>query len=236
MANSALYNRFLNSSLFHGGAKKTKSLSNLISLINDKKGFLLLVFANLILQLGITYYTFMKTPATKVTTMQRFGLIILLFMMIFVLVFPMPSWIKFPLFCFFSVLQGLFLSMLKTHIDQSMIQLALSGTMSIFVFLFTFALVLMGFGVYLSNAFGIFLFWALLLLILFEVISLFAGTMTIMRKGVAFIGLLIFSLYVLYDTHTILQRNYFGDFITASLDYYLDILNIFLDVLTLNNN
>jgi FtsH-binding integral membrane protein len=117
-----------------------------------------------------------------------------------------------------------------------MIQLALSGTMSIFVFLFTFALVLMGFGVYLSNAFGIFLFWALLLLILFEVISLFAGTMTIMRKGFAFIGLLIFSLYVLYDTHTILQRNYFGDFITASLDYYLDIINIFLDVLTLNNN
>ena len=36
----------------------------------------------------------------------------------------------------------------------------------------------------------------------------------------------------MYDTNSILQRNYNGDFITASLDYYLDIINIFSGLLS----
>jgi FtsH-binding integral membrane protein len=36
----------------------------------------------------------------------------------------------------------------------------------------------------------------------------------------------------MYDTNNILQRNYYGDFITASLDYYLDIINIFSGLLS----
>ena len=112
----------------------------------------------------------------------------------------------------------------------------MSGTISIFVFLFAFSLALMGAGVYLNNSFGVFLFWALLFLFIFQIISVFAGTMSIMMKGFSFIGFIIFSLYVVYDTQNILNRNYYGDFITASLDYYLDILNIFLDIVTLNNN
>jgi FtsH-binding integral membrane protein len=56
------------------------------------------------------------------------------------------------------------------------------------------------------------------------------------QKILAFISLIVFSIYVIYDTNRILQRNYYGDFITASMDYYLDILNIVLDILTLNTN
>ena len=52
-------------------------------------------------------------------------------------------------------------------------------------------------------------------------------------KIVSIISLFIFSLYIIYDTNNILQRNYNGDFITASLDYYLDVLNIFIDLLNL---
>ena len=50
------------------------------------------------------------------------------------------------------------------------------------------------------------------------------------------ISLFLFALYILYDTNHILQRNYYGDFITASLDYYLDIINIFVNLFSLNNN
>ena len=39
------------------------------------------------------------------------------------------------------------------------------------------------------------------------------------------------SLFIIYDTNIILQRNYEGDFITASIDYYLDILNIFISLI-----
>ena len=49
----------------------------------------------------------------------------------------------------------------------------------------------------------------------------------IYHKIIAIFGLVIFSMYIIYDTNQILQRSYDNDFITASLDYYLDIINIF---------
>jgi FtsH-binding integral membrane protein len=45
-------------------------------------------------------------------------------------------------------------------------------------------------------------------------------------KSFTKIGILIFALFVLYDTNQILQRNYRGDFIDASIDYFTDIINL----------
>jgi FtsH-binding integral membrane protein len=45
-------------------------------------------------------------------------------------------------------------------------------------------------------------------------------------KNLTKIGILIFALFVLYDTNQILQRNYNGDFIDASVDYFTDIINL----------
>jgi FtsH-binding integral membrane protein len=234
MANSALYERFALRGGLRGGTK-TSTLS-LINLLNQKKELLILIFANLIVQLGITYYTFMHTSANKIMPLQRFFIIILMFILIFVLVYPMPSWIKFILFSIFSILEGLLLSSIKTPSNGKLIQMAISAAITIFVFFFTGALALMGLGVYLTNQFGLFLFFALLFLIIFEIISMLAGTGTMMQKTFAFVALIIFSLYIVYDTHKILRRDYMGDFVTASIDYYLDIINIFLDIFTLNNN
>lgn len=53
MVNSNLYNRFFGkASNMKGGGR----FDNLISAMNEKKGFLVLVFSNLIAQLGITYW------------------------------------------------------------------------------------------------------------------------------------------------------------------------------------
>ena len=43
---------------------------------------------------------------------------------------------------------------------------------------------------------------------------------------------MLFSVYIIYDTNSILQRDYGGDFISASLAYYLDIINIFSNLLS----
>jgi FtsH-binding integral membrane protein len=56
------------------------------------------------------------------------------------------------------------------------------------------------------------------------------------KKVLAYIGLALFSLFVVYDTNQILSREYRGDFITASMDYYLDILNLFSNLLSSNDN
>jgi FtsH-binding integral membrane protein len=37
---------------------------------------------------------------------------------------------------------------------------------------------------------------------------------------------ILFALFVVYDTNKILQRNYGGNFVNASLDYFLDIINL----------
>jgi len=237
MVHSALYNRiFDKSSYLGGGSRKGKKIGNFIGLLNSKKQLLVLIFANLIVQLGITYYTFLKTPENKITGSQRIFIIITIFALLFAIVFIKSPWLKFILFSLFSFLQGLFLASLKSEVNSEMIQAAIMGAISIFTFMFAFGLALIGFGVYLTNAFGFFLFGALLLLLIFQVTSMFLGTASSMQKGFAGFGLLLFSAFIVYDTNKILQRNYEGDFITASMDYYLDILNIFLDLLTLNGH
>lgn len=237
MVHSALYNRFFDKSSYLGGGSrkgKAKGMNNFISLLNSKKELLVLVFANLIVQLGITYYTFLKTPANKITGLQRIFIVIAIFFVLFAIFLIESPWLKFILFSLFSFLQGLCIASIKSEVNSEMIQTAIMSVISIFTFMFTFGLALIGFGVYLTNTFGFFLFVALLLLLIFQLISMFLGTASTMKKGFAGIGLLLFSIFIVYDTNKMLQRNYKGDFITASMDYYLDILNIFLDLLTLN--
>jgi hypothetical protein len=57
MGKSSIYNRFFGTgNVLKGGAKV-----NLLKLMYEKKEFLILVFANLIAQLGITYYVMVRT-------------------------------------------------------------------------------------------------------------------------------------------------------------------------------
>ena len=42
-------------------------------------------------------------------------------------------------------------------------------------------------------------------------------------------------MFIVYDTQQILSKNYQGDFISASMDYYLDIINLFVNMLRHNN-
>ena len=46
------------------------------------------------------------------------------------------------------------------------------------------------------------------------------------KKRISRIGVLLFALFIVYDTNNILQRNYGGDFLNASTDYFLDIINL----------
>jgi FtsH-binding integral membrane protein len=234
MVNSSLYNRlFQPSSLIGGKAKNV----NIFNILFQKKELLIMIFANLIVQFGITYYVFLKTNASKITGTNKVFIIIGVFALLIVIgLVPMPNWLKIILFCLFSYLQGLFLSSIKTVANQQMIQTAIVGAISVFALMFAFGLGLLTFGVALTSRFGLFLSVALLVLIIVQIVSIFAGTMPTAQKILAFISLIVFSIYVIYDTNRILQRNYYGDFITASMDYYLDILNIVLDILTLNTN
>jgi FtsH-binding integral membrane protein len=213
--------------------------SPFLNLLNEKKEFLIKVFANLIAQLGITYYVMMNYTADPKNKGLFWGLIIVQFLLIITLAMvPMPSWLKFILFSLFSVSSGYILSILRKVADPKLIQTAILGTLSIFGVMFLFGATLIMFGVKLGLQFAAFLFYALLLLIIVQIVTLFSGATTGFMKGLTIFSLILFSIYIIYDTNNILQREYYGDFITASMDYYLDIINVFIDLVGLigNNN
>jgi hypothetical protein len=119
--------------------------------------------------------------------------------------------------------------------DDGLINMAMLGSIGIFVIMFLIGVFLLATGIALGYQTGLFLFILLLGLLIAQIFSLFYKS-TMLVKSLAAIGIVIFSGYIIYDTNTILQRNYHGDFITASLDYYLDILNIFTKLTVLNDN
>ena len=236
MVNSSLYNRFI-------GKVQQKGGGDLVNLLYEKKTFLVKIFANLIFQLGITYYVMEKKPNQasnnennpqnkKIMYQFLFGGILIIIILAFV---PIPSWIKFLLFSLFSYLTGRLLTIVKSTTTNDTINTVLLGTISVFGVMFALGIVLIAFGIKLGIRTLLFLLTCLLLLIFIQIVFVFSGTTYKTQKYVAFFGLILFSLYVIYDTNKILQRNYYGDFITASLDYYLDIINIFINLISLDN-
>jgi FtsH-binding integral membrane protein len=118
---------------------------------------------------------------------------------------------------------------MKEKHNEEQIKLAIQSALSVFGAMLLTALGLLAGGIRLGYKFGMFLFIALLLLIIVRLVNLFTNSFS--NKLLATVGTLVFSLYVLYDTHTILQRDYNDDFINASMAYYLDITNLFTNIL-----
>lgn len=192
-----------------------------------KRHFMTMVFANLIFQLGITYYFMEKTNKLPNYIWILFLLqVAILFVMAY---YPMPQYIKFGLFCVFSYVSGLVLSLLKKKYSPEMIRVAMQGALTIFVLMAAFGFKL---GIVLGPKFGLTLFFGLLLLLVSQIVSVLTNKG---EKILSFFGIILFSVYVLYDSNKILQKNYFGDFITASMDYYMDLILLFKNILRFNS-
>ena len=242
MVNTSLYNH-----LFNGGSKLMKGGAfnpvNTIKLIQEKKTFLIMIFANLIVQLGITYYILVNTDIQvikqrKNSFFYRYSFIgfLPLFVLIFIMNMPMPSWARFIVFSIFSAYMGLILNFWEKLYGLEMLKAVILSVVGVFISMIVFALGLLSFGIKLGSTFGIFLIVALLLLIISRIVFLFAGTYSLYAKMFAVFGIGLFSVYILYDTQQILSRNYDGDFVTASLDYYLDFINLVSNFLNFNSN
>lgn len=242
MVNTSLYNH-----LFNGGSKLMKGGAfnpvNTIKLIQEKKTFLIMIFANLIVQLGITYYILVNTDIQvikqrKNSFFYRYSFIgfLPLFVLIFIMNMPMPSWARFIVFTIFSAYMGLILNFWEKLYGLEMLKAVILSVVGVFISMIVFALGLLSFGIKLGSTFGIFLIVALLLLIISRIVFLFAGTYSLYAKMFAVFGIALFSIYILYDTQQILSRNYDGDFVTASLDYYLDFINLVSNFLNFNSN
>ena len=206
---------------------------NIVKRMYEKREFLVLVFSNLLAQLGITYYVMNKTNNPEINIFPLF-LAQILIIVVFAFV-KMPEFMKFALFGLFSYTFGLMLSRYKKIYNPDTINAAIQGAMSVFGVMLATGVVLTAGGIRLGYKFGAFLFWSLLLLIIFRLIFVLGANMSQAHKVLSFVGIVLFAIYVVYDTNVILQRNYNGGFITASMDYYLDILNLYSSLLGSNH-
>ncbi|KAG2402796.1 Protein LIFEGUARD 2 [Vigna angularis] len=83
------------------------------------------------------------------------------------------------------------------------------------------------------NFLGPFLFGAVLVLMVFALIQVLfpLGKLSVMIYGC--LAALIFCGYIVYDTDNLIKRYSYDEFIWASVSLYLDIINLFLSLLTI---
>ncbi|KAJ3669899.1 hypothetical protein LUZ60_010223 [Juncus effusus] len=83
------------------------------------------------------------------------------------------------------------------------------------------------------NFLGPFLFSALLILVIFSLVQIFFPMGKLVHTIIAGISALLFCGFIIYDTDNIIKRFDYDDYLIAALDLYLDIINLFVNLLTL---
>jgi FtsH-binding integral membrane protein len=204
----------------------------LFDIMNTKKVFLLQIFTNLIFQILVTFVIFynIKIDIINNNNISLIFLVLLQFGIIFIFsFFEIPIFFKFLLMTLFSSIWGLILIGLKKHVSPEVVKTAIFGALGIFICIFIFGLLLVAFGVYLDYRFGFLLLGLLLLLIITTIVLRLMNKYNGVHKGIAIISIILFSLFIIYDTNNILYNDT-KDVIGASMDYYLDIMNIFINI------
>jgi len=215
------------------------SYNNFIKNLNNKKVFLLQVFSTLIFQVFIAYIVLMYAEHHELihTKIHFIGIVLVTFIIIIAIGFIESPLIKFILFTLFSSCIGLLLSYrldMNNKEENEIAKKSFITTVGIFIYIVLFGFFLSFLGVRIPYQVGVGLFLALLALIIAIFILSISGKYPMYHKAIAGIVIFLFSCFIMYDTVQILDKDYYGDFISASLDYFLDIINLFSGVLNLN--
>lgn len=197
----------------------------------EKRAFLARVFLTLFVQLCITYYVMNRKTNPDANIIVLFIALIVIVVILSTISLPEP--VKLLLFTIFSYLFGLIFSKFKEDPDYNSesINVAIMGAASVFLSMMVVGIALLAGGIRLGYKFGLLLFFSLLALIIARLVFFVtAGSGTRMsdaRKAFSAVGIVIFALYVLYTTNSVLQKNYRDNYISAALSYYLDFINLF---------
>ena len=191
--------------------------------LQKKIPFMAGVFGHLIFQIFVAYRAaeatsrnaYMKDIArSNALLIGVIGLVILLLLTLLRL--PVP--VKVLLFTMLAYIAGMTLHNVPN------LQEALLETVGIFIAMLVAGIFTVKMG-YRLDLLGQILFFSLLTILIARIINTY-----VRRKSGSLVPSkiisILFALFVVYDTNKILQRNYGGNFVNASLDYFLDIINL----------
>lgn len=194
-----------------------------MSNLQKKIPFMAGVFGHLIFQTFVAYRAveatsrnaYMKDIArSNALLIGVIGLVILLLLTLLRL--PIP--VKVLLFTMLAYITGMTLHNVPN------LQEALLETVGIFIAMLVAGIFTVKMG-YNLDILGQVLFFSLLTILIARVINTYVRRKSETLVPSKIISIL-FALFVVYDTNKILQRNYGGNFVNASLDYFLDIINL----------
>ncbi len=221
------------------------SANTLSKLIKGKEKFLISVYAILILQLTGTFVLLRAIrdhPDISAATRKYFWLLAISSLLLVILVswLPLPTWAKLLIFTVFSVLIAGVLNVVAGRVSEELVNQALVSTIAIFVAMSVLAVLLASFGVHLGWM-GVYLLAALLGLIIASLVSMVFSVAagkdnTRTRRILLIIGMVLFSVFVVYDTNIVLQKDYNLSAVDAALDFYLNFINLFTRTLALDSN
>lgn len=178
--------------------------------------FVAKVFLNLFFQVLVMYLSAKRSNVVIGNERSFIDLVLYLskFIILLVIAFvPMPLPIKFALLTVFSALAG---AAVRTNKN---LENALKETSFIFLVLVIVGIISVQLGIDMRPI-GIFLIFSLLGLLLFRLFNLTS------REDYIKILTVVFAIFVIYDTNNIMQRDYGGDFVDATLDYFIDFSNL----------
>ena len=194
-----------------------------MSNLQKKIPFMAGVFGHLIFQTFVAYRAaeatsnnaYMKEIArSNALLIGEIGLVILLLLTLLRL--PIP--VKVLLFTMLAYIAGMTLHNVPN------LQEALLETVGIFIAMLVAGIFTVKMG-YRLDLLGQILFFSLLTILIARIINTYVRRRPGSLVPSKIISIL-FALFVVYDTNKILQRNYGGNFVNASLDYFLDIINL----------
>lgn len=178
--------------------------------------FVAKVFLNLFFQVLVMYLSAKRSNVVIGNERSFIDLVLYLskFIILLVIAFvPMPLPIKFALLTVFSALAG---AAVRTNKN---LENALKETSFIFLVLVVVGIISVQLGIDMRPV-GIFLIISLFGLLLFRLFNLTS------REDYIKILTVVFAIFVIYDTNNIMQRDYGGDFVDATLDYFQDFSNL----------
>ena len=217
------------------------SYKEFLKKLNQKKFFMMEVYLLLILQIIIVFSILhLENKINLIDGRFKFyGLVILLFLIIFILHHLNNKILKFIFLCLFSTCIGFLLGYKidnKSEEAKELEKKAFFTTIIIFVYMIFFTFFLSAIGIKIPPYAGIALFFALLIVIIAIFMTSVSNKYPYYQKIFSGILIFLFSCFIIYDTDNILNRDYYGnDFISATLDYLLDFINVFSDVLDLES-
>jgi FtsH-binding integral membrane protein len=192
----------------------------------------------LIVQFAITFsivYKFRKNEKLSKVTQQSFWtyLFVSLGLIIILSVVKMPIWLKFVIFSIYAVVNGALLHNASKYIPEQLISDGLKTTIGIFAVMTITAYILTILGINLGFL-GMILLAALIGLLVASLLHTIVDTdkkNSILYQTLRAFGIVLFSVYIVFFTNMILQKNYNDDFVSAAIDLYLSFVNLFTRML-----